>query len=727
MSCKITIAETAGFCFGVDRAVSIAVKVAESSPVATLGPIVHNREVTRRLSEQNVREAQSVGDLRAGETAIIPSHGVPDIMREQLAGVPTVDATCPCVLHIHEIVRNEAALGRSVIIIGDPDHTEVRGIAGCCDCTNIFNSTLSLEKWLNSDETLDNRPVSVVAQTTLDEALWNKCWNILKKQCTNVKKFDTICRATVLRQREAASMAKENEAMVIVGDRMSANTRRLYEICSVLCKNVFYIGNADELLGFGNYSSVGITAGASTPKWIIEEVCRKMSDENKIIETGEETVAAENVSVEAVAEEAVVAKTVADEDAGEELSFADMLEDSLKTLNTGDKVTGVVTGISGNEIFVDLGTKHAGFIPLSEMSDDPSFKVEDVLKVGDEIEVYVVRVNDAEGVATLSKKRLDSLKGWEDVEAASESGDVLEGIVTEENKGGIVVSVRGVRVFVPSSQSGVPRGGSLTELLKTKVKLKITEVNRARHRVVGSIRAVENEARKAMSAQVWTDIDVGKRYSGVVKSIMSYGIFVDIGGVDGMVHISELSWKRVRHPSDVVASGDKVEVYVISFDAEKRKISLGMRNAEENPWSKFTAGFNIDDVIKASVVKLMPFGAFAEIIPGVDGLIHISQISDRRIAKPGDVLSEGQEVECKITNIDFENQKVWLSIRALMETTSEVPEEEQGVEFGDAVIATSEEGKLEIPAEDEVAKDEPVVEVVEALDEAPVAESTDAE
>lgn len=350
-----------------------------------------------------------------------------------------------------------------------------------------------------------------------------------------------------------------------------------------------------------------------------------------------------------------------------EESFAELLEKSIKTLNTGEKVTGVVTGITPTEIYVDLGTKHAGYIPVSELTDDPTVKVEDLVHVGDEIETYVMRVNDQEGVVTLSKKRLDTVKSWDDIEQAREDHTTVEGVVTEENKGGIVVSIKGVRVFVPASQTGLPREAAMSELLKKHVRLRITEVNRARRRVVGSIRAVTAEERAAKAAEVWENIEEGKKYNGTVKSLTSYGAFVDIGGVDGMVHISELSWSRIKHPSEVVKVGDAVEVYVISFDKEKKKISLGMKDRSQDPWTVFTTKYSVGDTANVKVVKLMTFGAFAEIVPGVDGLIHISQIADHRIEKPGDVLSEGQMVDVKITDIDMDRKKVSLSIRALLE------------------------------------------------------------
>ena len=364
----------------------------------------------------------------------------------------------------------------------------------------------------------------------------------------------------------------------------------------------------------------------------------------------------------------------------QEESFAELLEQSIKTLNTGDKVVGIVTGIGTTEVQIDLGTKHAGYIPYDEVSADPSVKPEDILKVGDEIEVFVVRVNDQEGTCQLSKKKLDGIKFWDDMATACEEKTTMEGTITEENKGGVVVTVKGIRVFVPASQSGVAKGGDMSALVGTTTQLKITEVNRARRRVIGSIRAVSSESRKANQEKIWNEIEVGAKYHGTVKSLTSYGAFVDIGGVDGMVHVSELSWNRIKNPAEVVKVGDEIDVYVISFDPEKRKISLGYKTADMNPWNKFMMNYNVGDVVDAKIVKLMTFGAFAEIIPGIDGLIHISQIADKRIGKPEDVLAEGQEVQVKITDVDAENKRISLSIRALLEETEEEEEAEEAAE-----------------------------------------------
>ena len=653
---KLMLAKTAGFCFGVHRAVDLADQAADTGKLfAMLGPVIHNENVIAQLERKGIRCVDSLKEIPPGTGVILRSHGESFYIHKKLEkmGCEVVDTTCPNVSKIHRIVRFAWEQGRIVVIIGTPTHPEVTAIAGWCEGAKIFAGEAELAAWLEENPEVRMRPITMVSQTTSSDTIWNPCREKVKKQCTNAEIFDTICNATCKRQSEAQSLAEKCDAMIIIGDRKSSNTNRLAELCRAHCPLVLHISRAEELdlTLLSGAGSVGITAGASTPGWIIKEVKDKMSDEIMEIEE----------------------------------SFAEMLEKSIKTLNTGDKVTGTVTGITPTEIHVDLGTKHAGYIPVAELSDDPEAKVEDLVKIGDEIETYVMRVNDVEGVVTLSKKRLDTVKNWDNIETAQEEHTIVEGIVTEENKGGIVVSVKGIRVFVPASQTGLPRGAEMSELLKQKVKLRITEVNRSRRRVVGSIRAVASEERAAKAAEVWNSIEVGKKYHGTVKSLTSYGAFVDIGGVDGMVHVSELSWSRIKNPAEIISVGDEVEVYVISFDSEKKKISLGMKDHSEDPWTKFTSTYEIGSVANVRVVKLMTFGAFAEIVPGVDGLIHISQIADHRIEKPGDVLSEGQMVDVKITDIDFDRKKVSLSIRALLNEnkgteSQEVPAEAPNAE-----------------------------------------------
>ena len=657
---SVTIAQSAGFCFGVSRAVELVEKAAaEGKNVVTLGPIIHNRHVVNRFHELGVQVIEDPSQAQPGTTVIIRSHGVARSVYEALEerGVEILDATCPFVKRIHGIVEKAEAEGRLPIIIGTPSHPEVEGIAGWCKDCQIFENAQELQEWAENAHIPENSPVSMVCQTTSTEISWKKSVQIAKKLFTNLKIFDTICKATESRQTEAASLSARCGAMVVVGDAKSSNTGRLAMICREHCDRVVLVDNASELQPefFRGITEAGITAGASTPAWIIKEVNKTMS---------------EIINADAVQEE----------------NFEELLEQSIKTLNTGDKVLGIVTGIGSTEVQVDLGTKHAGYIPYDEVSTDPTVKPEDILHVGDEIEVFVVRVNDQEGTVQLSKKKLDGMKVWDDLATYAEEKTTVEGVITEENKGGLVATIKGIRVFIPASQSGVAKGGDMAGMVGQTVQLKITEVNRPRRRVIGSIRAVNAEARKASQEKLWAEIEEGKKYHGTVKSLTSYGAFVDVGGVDGMVHVSELSWNHIKNPAEVVKVGDEIDVYVISFDPEKRKISLGYKTAEMNPWNQFMTNYNIGDVVDAKIVKLMTFGAFAEILPGVDGLIHISQIANRRIGKPEDVLSEGQDVQVKIVDVDAEHKRISLSIRALLEETAEEVEEAEEAEEAEEVV-----------------------------------------
>ena len=642
---SVKVAKSAGFCFGVSRAVELVEKAAkEGKQVFTLGPIIHNRHAVAHFEEMGVKVISAPEDAVPGSTVIIRSHGVTKAVCDALEkqGVEIIDATCPFVKRIHGIVSKAEEEGSLPVIIGTRSHPEVEGIAGWCGNCRIFETPEELENWAKSGEIAADSSICMVSQTTSTESLWKMCGKIAKKHFTHLKIFDTICRATESRQSEAAKLSAVSDAMVVVGDTHSSNTGRLAMICREHCDRVVLVDNASELDPdfFRGAINVGITAGASTPAWIIKEVNKTMSE-------------------------------IIINDAVQEESFAELLEQSIKTLNTGDKVLGTVVAIGTTEVQVELGTKHTGYIPYDEVSTDPSVKPEDILNVGDEIEVFVVRVNDQEGTVQLSKKKLDGMKVWDELAAMAEEKATVDGTITEENKGGLVASIKGIRVFIPASQSGVAKGGDMSGMVGKPVQLKITEVNRARRRVIGSIRAVTAESRKAAQEKIWNEIEVGAKYHGVVKSLTSYGAFVDIGGVDGMVHVSELSWNRIKTPAEVVKVGDEIDVFVISFDPVKHKISLGYKTPEMNPWNQFMTNYNVGDVVNAKVVKLMTFGAFAEILPGVDGLIHISQIADRRIGKPEDVLAEGQEVQVKITDVDAENKRISLSIRALLETPAE--------------------------------------------------------
>jgi len=626
---EILLAESAGFCFGVNRSVKLAEEMLqEGGNCYSLGHLIHNNDVVRRFQEQGLHVVHAPEEVPEGARVIIRAHGVSmavdAALRERASQV--IDSTCPKVLRIHKIVKKASAEGRQVVVIGKPSHPEVVAICGCCEGALVFENADELGTYIAEHPEFAQKPVSMVIQTTQTQLNFKECEKKLKKECTNLEIFDTICEATSTRQAEAVKIASECDAMVVIGGKDSANSVHLAQLCQQHCDNVQFIENVKELdlELLRNADKVGMTAGASAPSWIIKEVKQTMTDEIKM----------------------------------EEKSFAELLEESLKTIYNGDKVTGEVVAITTTEVNVDLGMKYSGFIPTLEFTDE-------TIKVGDKVEAVVVRVNDMEGTVQLSKKRLDAAKNWEAIVNAAETGEVVEGVVTEDNKGGVVVTVKGNRVFVPASQTGLPRDAEMSSLLKQPVRLKITEVKG--RRVVGSIRAVQREERRAAAEKVWGGIEVGKHYEGTVKSISSYGVFVDIGGIDGMVHVSELSWGRVKNPAEVVSVGDKLDVYVISFDQEARKISLGHKDPNGNPWTKFTETYAEGDVATVKIVKLMDFGAFAEVLPGVDGLIHISQIANRRIGKPGDVLTVGEEVDAKITAIDNEKQKISLSIRALLE------------------------------------------------------------
>ena len=648
---ELIVAKSAGFCFGVSRSIEMAEKLLENcGDCYSLGHLIHNEDVVSSLESKGLRVIEDPEMAKQGDNVIIRAHGVSPKVCSRLEelGAKVTDATCPNVKAIHTIVSRAKNEGRFVIIIGMKKHPEVEGLRGWCGEHQVFENSAELECWLDAHEEIWEKDISVVVQTTQTRSNFTECCDKIKKRCTNAKISDTICLATFTRQDEAASLSAKCDAMVVIGGKHSANSVHLAQICAEKCSNVQFIERTSELEldKLKDADTVGLTAGASTPAWIIKEVVNKMSDVIKV-------------------EESAVEK---------EMSFDEMLEETLKTIYNGDKVTGLVVAITGTEISVDLGTKYSGFIPTLEFTDE-GIKVEDAVKVGDTIEAVVVRVNDVEGTVQLSKKRLDAAKIWTDIEAAVENKTVMEGVVTEENKGGVVVSIKGVRVFGPASQTDLPRDAELSQLLKKTVRLEITEVNKARKRVVGSIRRVSQAERRERTEAIWNDIEVGKKYKGTVKSLTSYGAFVDIGGIDGMVHVSELSWGRVHQPSEVVSVGDEIEVYIINFDKEKRKISLGYKDPNGNPWEQFTSKYELGSVAQVTIVKLMPFGAFAEVLPGVDGLIHISQIANRRIGKPEDVLTVGDVVEAKITAIDEEKHKISLSIRALSEPAPASEEE----------------------------------------------------
>ena len=663
---QVKVAENAGFCFGVKLAadkIEARLGTGGNTRLFTLGHLIHNAVYNKRLEEQGVRSVTLAEMVEIAKDAsrerpqklFIRAHGIPKDTENRLVRLQKEnpnftyeDCTCPLVKKIHRIAEEHSGEDNIFILFGDATHPEVVGIMSYFSGEKyVFDSPESFSQAVDKGElcNLNKKTPIFSLQTTSNLSKWKKTQKILKKLCTNPIIFDTICNVTEKRQLEAEALASDSDVMIVVGGRESSNTAKLADICRAHCSHVAWVESVSELSDLDpniyTHEKVGIVAGASTPSDIIEEVYKKMSEQE---------------------------------------NFAQMLDESFKTLNTGDTVTGIVTRVTDTELQLDVGAKVTGIIKAEQITDDPSVKLTEQFKVGDSVDAFVIRVSDIEGVAELSKKRVDADKNWTKIVEASQNGDILEGKITSAVKGGVVAIVDSVRVFIPASQSGVPMGGDLATLVGTTQRMKVIEVKEYGKKAVGSIRVVAREEQKAREAEFWASIEEGKQYTGTVKSMTSYGAFVDLGGVDGMVHATELSWKRIKSPADVVAIGDVITVFVKSFDAEKKRISLGYKTEDTNPWTIFKNTYVVGDVVSVKIVNMMPFGAFAEIVDGVDGLIHISHIAQKRIAKPADELEIGQVVDAKIVEIDDEKQKVSLSIRVLLDEAQAadeaMPEEE---------------------------------------------------
>ena len=636
---QIILAKTAGFCFGVNRAVKLTYELLEQGrPVATLGPLIHNPQVVEDLESKGAITCDSVDDVPDGCEVVIRSHGVGQSVYDKISTrrLAYHDATCPFVTKIHKIAARAGEEGAMLLVAGDAKHPEVQGIVGhTTGKVEVFANLAELEKLL--PELTQQKSIFAVAQTTFNVQSWETCKEFLKNQCTNAKIFDTICNATWARQQEAEDLSQKCDHMVVIGGHHSSNTQKLLQVAARHAVAI-NVETADELdpAWLAGAVRVGVTAGASTPSSIIEEVLNSMSEEIR-----------------------------------DDMSFEEMLAASeAKPLYAGKIVKAKVISVSPTECVVGIdGSKHTGIVKLSEMSHDPNAKMEDLVKVDDELDLVVVKTNDQEGVDTLSRVRFEAQKGMKDVSEAAENGTVMEGDVMEANKGGVVVNVKGVRVFVPRSQATMRRDEDYTKLVGQHVKLVITEC--AGRKIVGSINKVTAEENKAKRDEFWKNVEVDKQYTGVVKSLTSYGAFVDIGGVDGLCHISELSWNNIKHPSEVVSVGDTIEVYVKSYDPENQKVSLGYKKEEDNPWEKLKNEYPIGSEFEAPVVSITKFGAFVRILPGIDGLVHISEISNERVNKVSDVLKVGDMVKVKLINVDFDRKRISLSMKACLDEAAE--------------------------------------------------------
>ena len=677
---EITVAKNAGFCFGVKRAtdsLEAAIKSkSEGERIFTLGTLIHNDTYNAMLKDKGVRvtsidEVAALAESASSDapvTIFIRAHGIPKQDEALLSSLSEknpcfryFDCTCPFVKKIHNIAKQHSAEDNILLVIGGSEHPEVVGILSYFEHEKyVFADSGELERAIENGlfVKMNNKTPILVAQTTQKLSEWRKAQKLLKKVYTNPLIFDTICSVTDERQKEAASLSAESDLMIVIGGRESSNTAKLFAVCKENCPHTLRIERADELavnnlIKTSAHTRVGIAAGASTPSGVIQEVYNKMSEMNE--------------------------------------NFEAMLAESFKTLNTGDIVTGTVTYVTDAEIQLDVGAQVTGIIKAEQITDDPSVKLTELYKKGDQIEGRVGRVSDIEGIAELSKKAVDSARNWQKIVAANEEGAVVTGKVVEVIKGGVNVLVGATKVFVPASQTGVAKDGDLAVLKGQEVSLKVIEIKG--NRAIGSIRVVQRELRRANEAAFWENIEEGKVYTGTVKSMTAYGAFVDLGGVDGMVHKTELSWKPIASPAAVVSVGDEITVFVKSFDAEKKRISLGYKTDDTNPWYLFTSKYAVGDVASVKIVSLMPFGAFAEIADGVDGLIHISQIAQQKIGKPADVLEVGQVVDAKIIAIDEEKQKISLSIRALLDEAQAAAEAmpEEAAEAQEAAEATDAE------------------------------------
>ena len=666
----VKLSKFAGFCPGVRRADEtvrgLLFNGGKNTRIYTIGHLIHNRLYNEELTAFGVHtiEIDNVENtyLENPETpmyVVIRTHGIKKEQGERLTALEekhpnlhVIDATCPFVKKIHRIAEENTSDDTFFLLYSVKDHPEAVGIMSYAKGEKLAFSSLSEIE--NCD--FDKKTPILCAQTTQNLVEFKKIKKFLKKLYTNAKIFDTICSVTENRQNEAIKLADESDLMIVIGGYESSNTHKLYDLCKERCSTVWIESSADLQTDFpDNAQRVGITAGASTPDGIITEVLKEMEN------------------------------------------FTELLEGSIKSLHTGDTVVGTVFTIDKTEIKLDLGAKFTGVLTKDQITDDPNAVLSDMFKIGDEIEVFVIRVEDGKGIATVSKTRVDRDNSWVILKTAYENGDILEGKVVSVVKGGVILSTSGNTVFVPASQTGVAKGGDLSVLVGTTQRVRLLEFDAVKKKALGSIKVILNEEKKAREEAVWAGLEVGQHFMGTVKNLTPYGAFVDIGGVDGMVHNTELSWKRIKHPSQVVSVGQVIDVFIKELDVEKRRISLGYKTQEMDSWFQFTQKFHVGDIVPAKIVSIMPFGAFAEVYEGVDGLIHISRISTQRINNPADVLEVGQVVDVKITEIDDENRKLALSIRAITEAAEKAAREEaRAAEQAAAEAeAAAEEARLE--------------------------------
>lgn len=670
---QIFIAPHSGFCFGVRNAINTGEKIIKEkkSPVASWGPLIHNPQEVSRLEKMGIISRENFEDIKEN-SLVIRTHGVPpEVFTEaKKHNLEIIDCTCPFVSKVQRIAQEYSEKGYTILVLGDPEHPEIKGVLGWAQGKGITCQSFDQLKKMQL-----NDKICFVAQTTEKIEKFNEMEEYLKEKIEDLIVYNTICSATRQRQQASFELSEKVDLMIVVGGLNSANTQKLAKICSETGTPTKHIENAQELKDdwFSGIEKVGVTAGASTPEWIIEEVVRVMEE----IKNQQEENQQEENNVEVEIQE-----------------HLDQGMTKFGDIKPGDILTGTVVQINNDEVLVDVGGKSEGIIPVNELSyrkvEDPN----DLVKVGEEIKVLVLKVENAEGNMIISKRRAEQEEGLKKLEEAFKAEEIIEAEVTEVVKGGILVDV-GVRGFIPASL--VERGyvEDLEQYVGQKLRLKVIELDTKNRKAVLSRKAVLDAEYEEQKEKTWAELAEGQTRQGTVQRITDFGAFVDLGGVDGLLHVSEMAWGRVNHPRDIVKEGDKIDVYVISVDREKERVSLGLKQLTSSPWETIVNQYSIGSQIKGKVVRIAPFGVFVELLPGVDGLVHISQLAWERVEKPEDVVSIGEEVDVVILDIDQANKKIGLSIKEAKEkpvkekkvATKEPVEhkEESGVTIGDLV------------------------------------------
>lgn len=693
---EIVLAPNAGFCFGVKRALEIASKYGHSeSKIYTLGPLIHNRQVVEKLANMGITKIDNPHDIAQGKV-IIRSHGVgpKTVALLEERELEIIDATCPFVRKAQNIAQELAQNDWQIVVIGDKEHPEVKGIV------EWANDRAVVVKDVEEAKELPYHPkIGVIAQTTLEMNVFEQVIHVLKEKTGELAVHNTICSATKIRQEEAFQLAQTVDLMIVIGGKNSANTKKLASICQGTGTPTYHIEESGELEAhwFNNAQRVGVTAGASTPDWIIEEVVERMTELNE-----DKTLMPEEVQEAGPPEaEAEVVQDAGPADKGEEVDLD--LASNPQELHRGDIITGTVVQVNDNEVMVDVGSKSEGIIPLNELShrsiDNPS----DVVAVGDQIQVFVLRVENEEGHPVLSKRRADREVTWETLEKAFKTGEELRAPVIEVVKGGLLVDI-GVRGFVPASL--VERGyvEDLNQYLNKELRLRVIELDRSKNKVVLSQKVILDEEYEKLREATWASLAEGQVIKGIVRRLTNFGAFVDIGGIDGLLHVSELSWGRVEHPRDVLSEGQEIEVKVLGIDREAEKVSLGLKQLLPNPWDTAEERYPVGEIVQGKVLRIASFGAFVEVEPGIEGLVHISQLANHHVEKTEDVVSIGEEIPVKILGVDQAAHRMSLSLKEARNQERPKPEkveqpvqevvaeENSGVKLGDLFGELFEEG-----------------------------------